>query len=224
MKFESEAETLLGSVFDRRDVEVFFHTSRFFELVRLNDKDERMIRLVTGEIEARLDELTFLLAEMVLRQASLMGSGRSTLLPDANVFIHCKPFEELSWNDLAGGLAVRLVVSLAVVDELDRLKQSSKVLTRSAARKTLRKFEELGLAGGVASHLSNKLSIEILAEERSHVRAPTADQEVLETVLEIGSATTSPVSAVTGDLGMLVRARATGAKAIKVPPDWEVPE
>jgi predicted ribonuclease YlaK len=183
-----------------------------------------MIRLVTGEIDARLDELTSLLAKMEKRQVSLQGSGRATLLPDANVFIHCKPFEELAWNDLTEGLPARLVISLAVVDELDRLKQASKVLTRSAARKSLRSFEELGLADGVAAQLNEELSIEILAEERSHVRAPTTDQEVLETALEIGSATTGFVSVVTGDLGMLVRARSTGAKAFKVPSDWEVPD
>ncbi len=221
LRFESSAETVLGGVFYRRDVEDFFHTSRFFEIIRQGNGSEVMNRLVTGEIEARLDEVSSQLVDVKARRDRLSNADRVIVIPDSNVFVHYQPFDGLNWTEFIG-TSVRLIVPLVVVEELDRLKRSQVKKIRESSRVALRKFEEFSLATGSVHDIDTKVSVEILEDEKFHIRASTPDDEVLEVALEVGANNIRTVIVVTGDLNMMVKARVLGISVKKVPSEWEL--
>jgi len=219
LRFISTAETSLAWAFVREDVEGLFHTPRFFELLRLESPGELMNRLVVGEIEARLEELSDLLSDMKLRRERLGQITEIVFVPDTNLFVHCNPFDELIWTELSGGAPVHIVVPLVVIEELDRLKRSGVSAVRQASRESLRRLESLGMLQAQSANLESA-TIEILEEEPYHLRAPTVDLEILETCSEINDASAGGVFVVTGDLSMIVRSRALGINALKVPIGW----
>jgi rRNA-processing protein FCF1 len=219
LQFETLAEHSLAQAFVRSDVEQLFHTPRFFELVRLTTPGEIMNRLVVAEIGARLEDVSEAVVGLKNRRARLTYSRDHILLPDTNIFLHCKPFDELDWRELAYGEIPHIVVPIVVIEELDRLKRGPATI-RQAARDSLKRFHSLGLERSQTAKLKTA-TIEILEDEIAHERASTADLEILETCSEIQTVSSKSVGIVTSDLSMIVRARASRLTTHEVPSEWE---
>ena len=147
------------------------------------------------------------------------------IVPDTNVFVHCKYFEEAKWTDLTGSSEVHLAIPLVVVEELDRLKfsQDSRVSDRAARRYPWTRsptrcrawLHRLVASAGERSRLFPR-SLTMCAS-----RPWTA--EIVDVCAELAGLVSSAVSVVTGDLNMKVRARTVGVPVVDIPEGWRRP-
>jgi hypothetical protein len=157
---------------------------------------------------------------------------------DTSVLIqHRNKLAELLIADDLGerNSAVRMVIPIVVVDELDRLKESTKKDVRWRAAHSLGKLDELlGQAGGDGTgpvSLSDgrpttdgttlpvgPAYVEVLHDPREHVRLPNADDEIIDRALALRDAAqgTNRLRLVTFDTGQHLRARAAGLEVTKL--------
>ena len=80
------------------------------------------------------------------------------------------------------------------------------------------------MADGQPTSLPGRGTIEIIADEPRHLRAPVEDDEIVEVARRVSEAADVPTMLVTGDLAMLVRARALNTPSIRIPEAWSVTE
>ncbi|MET8181346.1 PIN domain-containing protein [Streptomyces sp. NPDC005336] len=140
---------------------------------------------------------------------------------------------------LPSGEHIRVLFPIAIVDELDALKESGKHQSRWRALHTLglldgtlngATFGILHQANptGQADEVRGQVSLEIVLDQPGHVRLPIADDEIIDRAVAIQSLSGSEVRLLTCDTGQHTRGRAAGLKVTKVPakdpgpePDWD---
>ncbi|WP_269203880.1 PIN domain-containing protein [Motilibacter peucedani] len=147
------------------------------------------------------------------------------VVPDTNVFLHLpEPWVEVPWKDRVGcrvAEALRLVIPLLVVDELDRAKLGRNE-TRSRARGVLRLLDQhfpdpsaVALLAG-SGELQGSVTVELLLDDLGHVRLPDADSGLVDRAVELQALADRDVTIVTLDIGMALRARAAGVRALRL--------
>jgi predicted ribonuclease YlaK len=122
-------------------------------------------------------------------------------------------------------LAIRLVVPLVVVEELDEGKNSkvNRIQERSkdALRELwkLRRREERSSPLVEVLELDARVTVEILMDSASHTRLPVNDFEITDRALYIQEMVTSSrrVRLVAGDYSMLFRGRSLGLDTVLIP-------
>jgi rRNA-processing protein FCF1 len=132
-------------------------------------------------------------------------------VPDTNALLHYTRFDQLPWPQRIGQVVVRLIVPLAVVDELDNKKYARREEFQQRARELLTLIDRYETAAPDAyAQLRQGVTFEVLPDEPGHVRAASTDQEILERCEFLTQVTGSPVTLVTGDSGVRINARARG--------------
>lgn len=143
------------------------------------------------------------------------------VVPDTSAFIEGVYFTEFDWQSLegiaAGAGAVRLIVPILVVEELDGLKHDHRAGGR--ARSVLRRLWELHSSDPTeASSIPGKpVTVEVFLDSPWHVRRPVNDDEITQRAVEIGEITGKSVVLAAGDYKMLYRAAREGLKAALMP-------
>ncbi|MGW6966416.1 PIN domain-containing protein [Streptomyces zaomyceticus] len=143
---------------------------------------------------------------------------RAVVVQDTSFFIrHERKFKDIDFFD---GLApkaelVSVVVPMVVVDELDRLKESRDNHVRWRAGHTLGFLDEL-LDGDA---LLGKAKVELLTDNRGHVRLPEADDEIVDRATAVRSMAAGSVRLITYDTGMAFRAKQLGLPVLKLSTD-----
>jgi rRNA-processing protein FCF1 len=141
----------------------------------------------------------------------------SICVPDTNALLHYTRFDQLPWQERIGQRAVRLIVPLMVIDELDSKKYARRGEFQQRARELLALIDRYETAAPDAYvQLREGVSFEVLPDEPGHVRAVSTDQEILERCEFLAQVTGSPVTLVTGDSGVRINARARGIEVIKL--------
>lgn len=142
---------------------------------------------------------------------------------------------------LSSGDHIRLLFPIAVVDELDGLKEASKSRSRWRAAHTLGRLDEIldGRTCGIMRYAQlsrqgpsyGEVSLEIVLDPPGHVRLPIADDEIIDRAVAIQALAARPVRLLTCDTGQHTRGRAAGLQVTKVPakdpgtePDWAAQE
>ncbi|HEX3785051.1 MAG TPA: PIN domain-containing protein [Pseudonocardiaceae bacterium] len=193
--------------------------------------------LVSVELDQRVaafDEA----CEALDQQISYWTGGEKYLVADTSVYIQ-HPTKLEDW-DVPGLIsmppqeAFRLLVPIAVIDELDGLKQSKDRAIRWRAGYTLAvidrvfKFRSRGPAvlsphgpSAAAPDFpgSGGVTVEILFDPPRHVRLPITDDEIIDRTVAAQPLAAREVTLVTYDTGMSTRARATGLKVVKLAKD-----
>lgn len=200
-------------------------------------KGNELHSVVDIEIIRQIDEFDAAIAELDGAASRHAGADR-ILVPDTNVFLQRLPsYERLAWSGLAPApdAHVQLLVPLLVIDELDKAKLrthrvhwSTRETVRARARRTLRMLEE-GFASGYQYELGGaapgRLSVTFLPEDSTHVRLPRPDDELVDIAQGVAALTSSPVTVVSDDTGLRLRARLAGLGAVASPgEDPEEPE
>jgi hypothetical protein len=134
---------------------------------------------------------------------------------------------------------IRLLFPIAVVDELDALKESGKHRSRWRAGHTLGLLDGVlrGSTFGVLRQskftpepveVRGEVNVEIVLDQPGHVRLPITDDEIIDRAVAIQALAAREVRLLTCDTGQHTRGRAAGLKVTKVPakdpgpePDWE---
>lgn len=168
-----------------------------------------------AELELRERRAALTAAHEALRdaQARWRRDDATIVVPDTNLLIHHgSDLAAIPWKALSDSRRdVRVVVLLQVIDELDRLKRTGQNHVRASARKVLKELAALGIAGTgnrvtVAQVEYAKTTIEVVGQERDHVRLPDADSEIIDQAVILGELAGRRVAVLTSDTGMQVRA------------------
>jgi len=144
------------------------------------------------------------------------------VVPDTNVFLHHPScFHETDWAQLVGTAdAVRIVMPLVIVDELDRKKFDGKDAVRTRARTTLRAIDDLVSDPRETTSVSlgsgKAFLFEMLLDPIGHVRLPNADDEIIDRVAAVSQLLDRPPLIVTYDTGAALRASVAGLPRLKL--------
>lgn len=200
-------------------------------------KGNQLYSVIDIEIARQIDEFEAALVELD-RAATRHAGVDLILVPDTNVFLQRLPsFENLSWLDLLPqpDVRVQLAVPLLVIDELDKAKVrtqrvhwTTRETLRTRARRTLRMMEA-GFAGDYQYELENaqpaRIVVTFLPEDAYHVRLPRPDDELVDVAIGLAAITSAPVTLVSDDTGLRLRASLAGLRAVPSPgEDPEEPE
>jgi PIN domain len=171
------------------------------------------------EWDARLERLT---AEIDELMAFLAQPGRLVVL-DTSALMEGVFFADFDWHLLDPSLvenAVRLIVPILAVEELDELKRHRDGRQRAQARRVLRSLWELHRAApSKPAPLPGRpgVTIEVLPDGDWHHRRPNNDGEIIDQALSIRDLAGQPVVLAAGDYTQLYRAGAAGLTAVLMP-------
>jgi PIN domain len=171
----------------------------------------RIINQEIGHQDARLSQ-----AIQTLRQWQKLGERPGDLLAlDTNTFLQCRLYNEIPWADLAHAESVRLILTMPVLDEIEAKKQGENDRLRKRARKVLPRIDKaFGDDGHEFFHVEKDgkpmpgVTLEILRDPPDYRRVSSdIDAEFLDRCEFLQLAAGRPVTVVTADTGMKIRAR-----------------
>ncbi len=215
------AERSLGANFGREAIERLL-SDRYWQIVQLDGRNHRVSRLIENEVLVQIERLDGLLTLLRRAAASMVLDEEETILVlDTNVFIYGLPVKQARWDELVDTRDCRIVVPLAVVDELDRVKDFGKDASH-AARSALKDLGAIygGQLNAERQHVRAHVSIQLLGESPGHVRQPRVDDEIIRQALIIESLTQRSPVIVTRDYGMRFRAFAASTPVLDLPPTF----
>lgn len=225
-------ESRLGNVLERPSISGLLHTPRYWHIAAasatVND-DPTALRIsnaaVSQEIEALRSRLESAHDQFARLAAWLARPGLLTLI-DTNILMHCQPPNQIDWSTelkthgVTRDCPPRLVVPLAVVDELDRKKFEGADTQRRKAQAAIRALRALrhgvgpdepalfDAAGG------SRASLEIPRDDVGRTRLPATDDELIAFGQFVARAGNRPAVLVTRDYGAEVRAARAGLKPV----------
>ena len=114
-------------------------------------------------------------------------------------------------------MAVRLIIPLVVIDELDNKKYARREESQQRARELLTLIDRYeSVAPDACAKLQEGVTFEILPDEPGHYRTASTDQEILEWCEFLRQMVGRPVTLVTGASGVRINARARDIAVFKL--------
>lgn len=221
------------------EVEALFQTRRY-ELILLSNKAyDTELTLMTQELDDRAAALEDVRAAMEAEFLRWTTPGRLIVF-DANVYMeHEKKLEELDFWNMVGEFnrPIHLIAPIAVVDELDNLKNrghddkkwragyslavldrvmdsKEKVITGAVYGRVLRDPQRQS-EGGMKIE-KGPVALDLLLDPPGHHRLPNDDDEIVDRALSVQAWAGKPVTMVSHDTGMIMRARTAGLDVLKL--------
>ncbi|SCG15603.1 PIN domain-containing protein [Micromonospora echinofusca] len=231
---------LMRNRISSRDIDRLVFTPRFWRLQDLADHANQFARdLLSMEITDRSETLDQAHAALTSEVHRWSQDHAEIAVVDTTVFIrHSAKIREIEYaHELGLGFEpVRLVVPRVVVDELDRLKESSnqhvrwraghtlgvldELLRAPQSRVTIREadksFSAVSEAGGMPR---DKVTIEVLFDDPHHVRLEDNDDEIIDRAFALQAYAGRGVRLLTMDTSMALRARMIDLQVIKIEKD-----
>ena len=138
---------------------------------------------------------------------------RAFVFPDTNIFLHFQFFDEVDWSAHLGVDTVTLVLTQAVLSELDEKKWSGTRREKARAQKLLKRLDALdlsttpvGLRQGVSvMALDSEPENELFAQHR--LSAQIVDDRLVAAVLEFKNAVNDRVVILSDDTGLRIKAK-----------------
>ncbi|HXN59899.1 MAG TPA: PIN domain-containing protein [Acidimicrobiales bacterium] len=175
-------------------------------------------------IESELQEQCVWLQQLATHIESLWerlkaAPGTPTVV-DTNVLLHYQDPAFVNWREVTERDQVRLIVPLRVIEELDEKKWTyQRDVIRNRARDLLPKlWGYLADTAGapVPFRDDGKVTIEVSIDDGPRFRTLDADQEILETCVDLKNVG-QRVLLVTADTGISLRAVAAGISVVPMP-------
>lgn len=227
----ADAVRLLRWQVGERDLERLLLTRRYWTLQAMVASPTGM----TGDlVDVELEDRTTVLEEAIrTTREEFQRWSRVQRLVMADTSVFCQHPSKLEEMDLAAqvesrGDQIELVVPMAVVDELDTLKQSKDRHLRWRAVYTLAVFDRVAGASGAgqlrsADHSAadkggiarGEIWIDVLFDLPGHVRLPLADDEIVDRALAVQILSGEDVTFLTYDTGQAMRARRAGLAHVR---------
>ncbi|MER6828894.1 PIN domain-containing protein [Streptosporangium sp. NPDC000563] len=174
--------------------------------------------------------------QALTQQVGRWSFGGRFVVADTTFYIqHSEKLEEVNPGpllDVVEGEQVHLLFPMAVIDELDQLKESGKNHVRWRAGYTLsfidRRFEAPAEIAVIRERSAlakdsdgnpapvGKFTAEILFDPPGHVRLPNTDDEIIDRAVAISPLVDGGVTLLTYDTGQSTRARAAGLNVVKL--------
>ncbi len=135
---------------------------------------------------------------------------------DTNVLLHYKPIDQIPWLRLTESEAVRLVIPLRVIEEVDAKKYAKSATLAKRARNLLPALEQTLGEGGRPGRVAQNVTVEVPVDTGPRERPEDADEEIIEVCRDLTQFSSRHVTLVTGDTAMRIRAQAHGLTAIAI--------
>jgi hypothetical protein len=192
-----------------------------------------LVDLELSERIAALNEAVEDLAQLLTR----WDDHIRYVLPDSSFYIHHpRKVEDADFADLLGlspSEPVCLLFPMAVIDELDALKESKNPRVRWRSGYTLAALERILSDSGrgtlrpvdmstlpATGTFRAETTVEVLFDRPGHLRLPNADDEIIDRALSAHALTgRHGVTLLTYDTGQATRARTTGLHVLKLAGD-----
>lgn len=142
------------------------------------------------------------------------AAGQLAVL-DTNILLEHEAPSDVDWPAVVGQPDVRLVVPIRVVEELDSIKYDRRPERSRKARSAVRLLDAALTMPGELATLREGVTIEV-APRRAE-RPPDADREVLDTCHELHQLSGRPVTLITADTAMRLRANGEGVQVVTMP-------
>ena len=223
--WHSDSENQLRSWFSSETIESVLHSRRHWAITGGTDPPAVGHLLIQQELREIIDRLSQVRAAAASHLKRWTG-GQHLVVVDTNIFLHnpTDQIENIDWHTELGPFiedgvdpehVIRLIVLIAVVDELDRLKRDQRSRTR--ARSTLKQLDEFFVLQ-VKRHVAvaSRVVIELVLDDLGHQRLPEVDGEIIDRSLVVQEFSGRGVVLMTADTAMGFRARAAGLTVAKV--------
>jgi rRNA-processing protein FCF1 len=226
-RWAEDSERTLTKILTPDSLSDLIHTRRHWALRAVTGDEPRLIPLVLTEIESRQNALTAMINELQLerqRWSSAVEQPYTIAVPDSTMFLDPEAaFEDIDWRvTTESRQGVRVVVPLAVVDELDRLKRQGNSTTARLAKAAIRWLSstlprDTDSRAALSGDGIETVTIEVYVEDGPR-RLDDADLSIIRSTERLGSVSGALATLVTRDLGMAVRARAVKVPVVHIPP------
>jgi PIN domain len=236
LEWVTDATRLLQGQVSGQDIDRLIQTRRYYALLgacgTLAGSDQQ--RLVNGLVnqeladrDADLDAAVTTLSEHMTRWAGPMWLA----VADSSFYLHSPhPLRDTDLHKVMGLPAdeeIHLLFPIAVVDELDRLKETGGAHPRWRAGHTLGRLDEAITSGtfgtlhhpalGEGQSIRGRITVEIVLDQPGHVRLPIDDDEIIDRAATIQLIAGRDVRLLTCDTGQDTRGRMAGLKVTKLP-------
>ncbi|NES15066.1 MULTISPECIES: PIN domain-containing protein [Micromonospora] len=230
---DSAVSQLTGQIAER-DIHRLVLTPRYWALLGSPTiGTPQFYQVLAREIDQRIAEFEAARTELEAQIARWTDLA-TYVVPDTSFFCQGERlFDQADYHHILGinwRTPIRALIPIAVVDELDELKEA-RTAVRHRARVSLaildrvvagspqdphelRSPELRELAGGVQAPTGD-LTIEILFDPPGHVRLPIIDDEIIDRALSIQPLAGREVALLTCDTNQSFRARSVGLRAVK---------
>ncbi|MEY9934120.1 hypothetical protein ABH926_008784 [Catenulispora sp. GP43] len=172
--------------------------------------------------------------EDVQKLETFANGGGKILIIDTNTLMHAYPLEQIQWqkkNGMPAHEILRVLVPLAVIDELDRKKFEGGDTMRRKAAAAIRSLygHRKGLNPDVSATLTTTdgmtLTLEIPRDDLGRSRAAATDDEIRDFGVFVKEITGRPVTVVTRDMGLQLRCERAGLDVLWLhEDDWKQQE
>lgn len=196
-------------------------TTRHWRIRELGPGSPRPFPLIQAEIDVQREWLEGIVEDVRRRMAHAASApGHPTVL-DTHVLLHFEPPEMIPWPTVLKQPAVRLIVPLRVVEELDAKKYARRDDLAGRARRILPQLERCLGSGGGPGQVREGVTIEVPPVGEGRIRFENADEEILGVAEELRQFGQQQVSLVTADTAMRIRAQAHGVDVAYLPAEYE---
>jgi hypothetical protein len=223
-QWADNAVRYLGTLLSIRDLDRLITTPRHQLIYTVPPSGtDGTAGLVNLEFEETAREIGAVLDELRAWQTLWAARPGVIVVPDTNVLVHHpKDFDAIDWasETRSGNDAVRLVLPMAVIDELDNAKRG-KADVRSRARVTARRVGELfsdtsrSVTLVPPGDLRGGVYVDLLLDATDHQRLDHGDSELVDRMCCLRDLTGRDVTVLTYDNGMDFRARTAGLKVLR---------
>jgi rRNA-processing protein FCF1 len=155
-------------------------------------------------------------------EAFALPAGCVAVVPDTNVLLHRQRFDYIPWPEVLGASAVRLVIPLIVLEQLDRQTYRAEGNVPERAKGVIAHIRSSWDVNGALkpespAEVRDGVTLQALTDPPGHQRRGNEDDEILDRVEHLVTVATGRVVVATLDIGMEVRAATRGLENITVP-------
>ena len=215
LQWVENAEQMLSNHTDLSTAYLIFDTPRYGRIRDIDVHTARPIPLIDAEIEAQHSALEAIRDDLARRLKIATAAPGYIAVLDTNTLEHFQLPDSIDWRRLLAQEQVRLVIPPTVIGELDRHKHGDSKRLRERARNILPKLLEMVAQDGSPKVIRDGVTLELQVE--STPGAADADGEILATCAELALLTGQPVTLVTDDTRLRLRARRESLQAIAPP-------
>ena len=202
------------------------HTERYWRIASGNPPVTlpRFPESASAEASWQFNRIIAIAEELEGEVERLRGDREARIaVVDTNVFLHCRPLEDfVDWSFVGAG-RIRVVVPVRVIEELDSKKRDRNPDIADRGRRSIRWLtEKLVPKNGGPVNLRPGVTLESYTPNGRRENIPSADTEILEACEQLETFAAVPVSIVTSDLGMQLRAMNAGTRVCVAPDTYRL--
>lgn len=214
------AETQLRNVFVDPVAWEHLYDDRHWQIYTLTQTSPRAIELINTAATVQATWIEDLAGRLKRLADRLVAAPGQLCVLDTHVLLHFLPPDQVDWQKVVGTTAVRLVLPLRVVEELDEKKYTGRDDLADRARRLLSQLRsQLSPTAGAPTQLRDGVTIEVPVDDAPRRRTVDADQEILDTCREL-QAGGPPVVLVSDDTGVTLRAISAGLRVVAMPEEY----